>query len=41
MDVCSPEEMKQLIFNIEGPALLVLRNAHQEYRSNIRFSGRL
>lgn len=41
MDVCSSEEMKQLMVNIHGPALLILRNAYKEYRSSVRFTGRL
>lgn len=41
IEICSPEEMKQLISNIQGPALLILRSAYREYRSNIRFDGRL
>jgi len=41
MDVCSPDEMKKLMLNIHGPSLMMLRNAYNEYRSNVRFTGRL
>ncbi|XP_026810422.1 uncharacterized protein LOC113551991 [Rhopalosiphum maidis] len=41
MDVCSPDEMKKLMLNIHGPSLLMLRKAYIEYRSNVRFTGRL
>ncbi|XP_025200961.1 LOW QUALITY PROTEIN: uncharacterized protein LOC112598649 [Melanaphis sacchari] len=41
MDVCSPDEMKKLMLNIQGPSLLMLTNAYKEYRSNVRFTGRL
>lgn len=41
MDICSFDEMKMLMFNIQGPDLIMLRNAYTEYRENVRFTGRL
>ncbi|CAH1714172.1 unnamed protein product [Aphis gossypii] len=41
MDVCSTEEMTLLINNIQGPSLQMLKNIYSEYRSNVRYSGRL
>ncbi|XP_015371868.1 PREDICTED: uncharacterized protein LOC107167364 [Diuraphis noxia] len=41
MDICSFEEMKKLMFNIQGTSLMMLRNAYDEYRLNVRFTGRL
>lgn len=41
MDVCSRDEMMQLLTNVKGPSLLILSRAYEEYRSNVRFSGRL
>ncbi|XP_016661281.1 uncharacterized protein LOC103309871 [Acyrthosiphon pisum] len=41
MDICSLEEMKKLMYNIQGSSLMVLKNAYDEYRLNVRFTGRL
>lgn len=40
MDVCSADEMKQLMLNVQGTSLLLLENQYKEYQS-IRFTGRL
>lgn len=41
MDVCSPEEIKQLMNTIQGPYLLTLKSTYIDYKSNVRYSGRL
>lgn len=41
MDICSLEDMKRLLYNIHGSSLMVLKNAYDEYRLNVRFTGRL
>jgi len=41
MDVCPHEEMKQVMLNIQGPALLMLNSAYNEYTSFVRFGGRI
>jgi len=41
MDICSLEEMRKLMYNIQGSSLMVLKNAYDEYRLNVRFTGRL
>lgn len=41
MDICEPEDITQLIVSIQGPALLVLTDTYREYKSKIRFVGRL
>ncbi|VVC32677.1 Hypothetical protein CINCED_3A006375 [Cinara cedri] len=41
MDICSPEEMRQLMLNIQGPSLLFLKQVYQDYQLHIKFTGRL
>lgn len=41
MDICSLEEMRKLMYNIQGSSLMVLKNAYDEYRLNVKFTGRL
>lgn len=41
MDICSLEEMRKLMYNIQGSSLMVLKNAYEEYRLNVKFTGRL
>ncbi|XP_050436025.1 uncharacterized protein LOC126842867 [Adelges cooleyi] len=41
MDVCSQLEMAQLLATVKGPCLMVLSRTYEDYRSNVRFAGRL
>lgn len=41
MELCSPMDMEQITLNIQGPALSTLIDTYREYRSNVRFDGRL
>ncbi|XP_050533624.1 uncharacterized protein LOC126901279 [Daktulosphaira vitifoliae] len=41
MDVCGRLEMAQLLATVKGPCLMVLSRTYEDYRSNVRFIGRL